>query len=261
MVVVRLALVMMTMHDQSIDENVYTTDFRLGIPLWKWAGQSFLSSAVLDALCQFVYMAIWPVLVLILVLFLRGGRRMAANPFFTIPVAGVLGFVLYQLCPASGPAYAFGPEFTRVTSQTAQLNSTTLVHAFRNAIPSLHAAWAFIAFWSTKAYGIRTRAVMLAFVLFTLLATLGTGEHYAIDLIVALPFAVSIQAMGERVWGWAAGNMAITILLCLYIRFGLSSAINPWIPVGFAFLVSGTFLFRGCYRIRAASPSRASAGM
>jgi len=244
MVVLRLALALMPARGQSVDYNIYDVDVGLGIPLWRLTGQMFSSHPVVAGLCSFIYCAILPVQVLVFMLFLKGSRPMAANPFITIPVAGVLGFLLYQCCPASGPLYAFGPNFARVTSETAPINWATLAHAPRNAVPSLHAAWAFIAFWSTKGYGVRIRTAMLSFALLTLVATLGTGEHYVTDLIVALPFAVSIQAMGERVWGWAL-NMAVTILFCFYIRFGLSAAINPWIPAGLAILVSGTCLMRG----------------
>jgi hypothetical protein len=247
MIVLRLMLMLMPMSHYTVDFNAYNLDFRLGIPLWTSVGQLFSRHALVASVEWFVYGAMWPVHVLVFILFLKGRRSMPANPFFTIPVAGVVGFLLYQLCPVSGPAYAFGPDFARVTPETAQLNWTTLAHAARNGVPSLHAAWAFIAFWSTKRYGIRLRAAMLTFAVLTLVATLGTGEHYVVDLIVALPFAVSIQAMGERAWRWAALNMTLTVLFCLYIRLGLGSAVSPWIPVGLAIVAPAMFLLRGSW--------------
>jgi hypothetical protein len=39
------------------------------------------------------------------------------------------------------------------------------------------------------------RSIALAFLVFTVLATLGTGEHYFVDLMVAFPFALMIQAI------------------------------------------------------------------
>jgi hypothetical protein len=55
-------------------------------------------------------------------------------------------------------------------------------------------AWVLLAWWSSKGLARWIRAIALAFVVFTVLATLGTGEHYFVDLVVAFPFAVMVQA-------------------------------------------------------------------
>jgi len=38
----------------------------------------------------------------------------------------------------------------------------------------------------------------------TILATLGTGQHYVIDLIVAVPFATAVYAGASRTGAWKA---------------------------------------------------------
>jgi hypothetical protein len=35
------------------------------------------------------------------------------------------------------------------------------------------------------------------FVVFTVTSTLGTGEHYLVDLVVAFPFAIMVQALAD----------------------------------------------------------------
>jgi hypothetical protein len=42
----------------------------------------------------------------------------------------------------------------------------------------------------------------MLFVLFTIFATMGTGEHYFIDLVVAFPFVLFLQAMCATALKW-----------------------------------------------------------
>jgi hypothetical protein len=72
---------------------------------------------------------------------------------------------------------------------------TIPVKGARNAIPSLHMAWVLLVWWNSKGLPRWIRAIALAFVIFTVLATLGTGEHYFVDLVVAFPFALMVQAL------------------------------------------------------------------
>lgn len=66
-------------------------------------------------------------------------------------------------------------------------------------MPSLHAAWAYLFLLNLscveRAVG---RLVIGAAALITILAALTVGEHWFIDLIVALPFAMSVNALVGR---------------------------------------------------------------
>jgi membrane-associated phospholipid phosphatase len=64
----------------------------------------------------------------------------------------------------------------------------------RNAVPSLHSAWALLIWWSLRYSKNWMRGLATVFLALTLLATLGLGEHYPIDLVVALPFAVAAMS-------------------------------------------------------------------
>jgi hypothetical protein len=72
---------------------------------------------------------------------------------------------------------------------------TLAVKGPRNAIPSLHMTWVLLVWWNSKRLAWWIRVVALAFVIFTVLATLGIGEHYFVDLVVAFPFALMVQSM------------------------------------------------------------------
>ncbi|HEY2845078.1 MAG TPA: phosphatase PAP2 family protein, partial [Bryobacteraceae bacterium] len=71
------------------------------------------------------------------------------------------------------------------------------------AIPSLHTAWGLLIFWRTRGSVLWIRAAAGLFLFLTLLATLGLGEHYLIDLIVAVPYAVSLRACCMTQAGWS----------------------------------------------------------
>jgi PAP2 superfamily len=85
--------------------------------------------------------------------------------------AAILAVPIYLAFPAVGPLHVSDPL------------------AARNCIPSLHLTWALLL----VPYG--NRPLCIIFALLTALATLATGEHYPIDLLVAIPFAVLVHAV------------------------------------------------------------------
>jgi hypothetical protein len=81
------------------------------------------------------------------------------------------------------------------------------------------------------------------FVVFTLMATLGTGEHYFIDLVVAFPFSLMVQALcsyhlplraGERRTAFFFG-LFVTLtwisLLSYATRLFWISPLVPWVMI------------------------------
>lgn len=62
-----------------------------------------------------------------------------------------------------------------------------------NAMPSLHIVWTVLILRYGWVLGSASRFGLVLFFLLTILATLGSGEHYAVDLIAALPCAVFIN--------------------------------------------------------------------
>jgi len=61
-------------------------------------------------------------------------------------------------------------------------------------MPSFHFAWAVLLARSLGGARLVVRLIGFAFVAATALATIGSGEHYVIDLIVAAPFVVALEA-------------------------------------------------------------------
>jgi hypothetical protein len=129
-----------------------------------------------------------------------------------------VGSLLYLIVPACGPQYAFGPKFSQVPF-SGSLN-TVMLNGDPNCMPSLHLSAALIVlFLCAKRRPHRTAAI--CFVLLTALATLSTGEHYLIDLIVAFPFALFVVSAVRLHWHMAVAAFATVLCWVLSIR---------WIP-------------------------------
>jgi len=130
----------------------------------------------------------------------------------------LIGFSLYFICPAMGPKYAF-PSFPNFAP--AIHAAPLFVKGAPNAIPSLHFGGALLLCWFCRPWKWLFRALAL-FAGLTALATMGMGEHYLIDLVVAVPYALAILALSsqvpERKLPLAAGA-AMVLLWLVSLRF------------------------------------------
>src|SRR5207249_4175526 len=108
-----------------------------------------------------------------------------------------IGFLLYNCFPAAGLKYAFGPEFPSGLPRFHALlvEPAPVPGAPRNAMPSLSLACAALLWWNARRLPVLGKAFLIFWAAVIVLANLGFGEHYLIDLVVALPFAVSMQAL------------------------------------------------------------------
>ena len=125
----------------------------------------------------------------------------------------LVGPALYALLPACGPIYAFRdypwhgvrPAF-----------AASVLSGDPNAVPSLHMATALILVLFARKR--RSRAVFLLYAAAIAVSTLITGEHYVIDLIVAVPFACFAGAVAQRRAGRAAGYLGVVLAWMIAIR-------------------------------------------
>jgi hypothetical protein len=157
---------------------------------------------------------------------------------------GPIGVLCYNMLPACGPVHLFGAAFPwnpLSTADAMQLDVVpVLMKGARNAIPSLHMTWVLLVWWNSRGLARWVRAIAMLFVVLTVLATLGTGEHYFIDLVVAFPFSLMVQALcsysmplreGERRSANLFGTFATLIWLALLsfsVKIFWSSPLVPW---------------------------------
>ncbi|MGA9355712.1 MAG: phosphatase PAP2 family protein [Terriglobales bacterium] len=184
----------------------------------------------------------------------REGKRRVVSilPLFLSLMAA--GAVMYAIYPAIGPALAFPKLFPWNPPALSQITiqPMTVRDFARNCMPSLHLSGALGVWWNSRLWARWGRMLAGLFLCGTVFATLALGEHYLIDLVVAVPFMMALQA------AWTVGvpfaesrrrralivGTVLTALWIVLLRFGLSlffvTPVIPWSLV--ALTVSWSFV-------------------
>ncbi len=187
------------LHPKTLDLYLYSVDCSLRVQFSFLAGQVFARHEWLAFTGMLFYIALPLPLALVYAANLRLNNKNAFPVMLAFLVTGPIGVLFYNLLPATGPVHIFGQNFPwHPLSMPQAMNlilETLPAKGPRNAIPSLHMAWVLLVWWNSKGLAKWIRVVALAFVIFTVLATLGTGEHYFVDLVVAFPFALMVQSL------------------------------------------------------------------
>lgn len=180
----------------------------------------------------------------------KGARRASWYMLTVILLAGIAGWLLYAIVPGTGPIYAFGHDFPwhalpyRDLPRLVLAKMSVPITIPRNAMPSLHVGWALLLCWNSRKFPLGLRSAMVVFLAITVFATLGTGQHYLVDLVGSLPFAVGVQAAGllifrdesaaskSRLIGTVIAGLSLTLIWLAVVRFGvhlaLKSPVIPW---------------------------------
>lgn len=148
-------------------------------------------------------------------------------------IAGIACLIGYHFLPATGPIYVFSSDFPFTMPSTEQVPSTPMLvmPSYRNAVPSMHFGWALLLWLNARMLQAPLlRAGFLLILVLNVIGTLMLGEHYLVDLIIAVPFIVSIQAFSMFRLGWAnihrrnaiLGGLAVWLSWVLILRFGIN---------------------------------------
>jgi hypothetical protein len=123
--------------------------------------------------------------------------RYPVNVLMLFITPNLFGFLLFCVLPACGPSYAFAGSFPSSTIPVSALSIAPMVLAkvARNCIPSLHLTAALLIWWNTRRAGRWVRVAAGTYLAVVFVTTLGYGEHYLIDLVVAVPFSLAMQAI------------------------------------------------------------------
>lgn len=217
-------------HPRVYDLWLYAFDETLRFRASFVIGHVTANSAILQDAARMAYESLPLVICWLVAIERRSPERFSAGMMRLFVSAGLAGVFLYQFLPAAGPAYIFGqkfpdslPELSGITIQPILLHRVA-----RNAMPSVHFACALLVWWNTGRFGRVWRVLAGGFVAMIFLATMGFGEHYLVDLLVAVPFALAVQAgclksawdsagRGEVFWGSAI----LTAGWIGALRFGL----------------------------------------
>jgi len=232
------------LHPKTFDVFLYSFDSSLRVQISFLVGQFLLKNLWLRTASLAIYIGLPLPLALVYASQLRRKKEQALAVMIAFLATGPIGVLCYNMLPACGPVHLFGAAFPWSPLSTAdamRLNVVpVLIKGARNAIPSLHMTWVLLVWWNSRGLARWVRAIALVFVALTVLATLGTGEHYFIDLVVAFPFSLLVQALcsysipfnnRERRAAFVFGAFTTLIWLALLsfsVKMFWSSPIVPW---------------------------------
>jgi hypothetical protein len=186
-------------HPKVFDLYLFSFDSSLYVQFPFLVGQAFSMWPSLRAAGLLFYIGLPIPIALIYAGRVLRTREKAIPSFVTFLATGPVGVLFYNLLPALGPVHVFGNGFPWHPLPAAQavhlLVEPIALSGAPNAIPSLHMAWVLLVWWYSRGLSWWERGVAFAFLFFTVLATLGTGEHYFVDLVVAFPFALWMESL------------------------------------------------------------------
>jgi PAP2 superfamily len=195
---------------------------------------------------HFVYweLPMWMILAILLAL-AHPEKRSYHEPMATFALIGCLGVLSYAIFPCAGANQLFGAKFWDAL-QFADYHPQPSEFALRlikgppqiprNAMPSLHAGWAFVFLLSLRGMSSRIFGLACFVTTFTIIGTLWQG-HYLIDLAPSTTLAVASTAFTARPGTislksrWTCGILALAATegYILSLRVGSDFLIrNPW---------------------------------
>ena len=243
-------------HPKVLDLYLFSFDASLHVQLAFLVGQLYSVWPWFRAIGTALYIGLPIPLAMVYSGQLIRDRKKAYPAMAALLLTGPIGILFYNLFPALGPAHIFLQDFPWHPMSTLQaahlLREPIAVKGVQNAIPSLHIAWVLLAWWYSRGLSVWERGIALTFVVFTVFATLGTGEHYFIDLVVAYPFSVMMQSLCAFPMRWAARErvtgMLYGLLVTLLWLVMLGQApkvfwLSPVIPWACCFLTVGSAIY------------------
>jgi hypothetical protein len=223
------------LHPKVFDLFLYSFDLSLRTPISFLVGQLFRHFLWLRFFCLVFYIALPLPLALVYAARIRSARSKAIVAMLAFLVTGPLGVIFYNMLPACGPVHAVGPAFPFHPLSAADAMrmqpEPILIQGARNAIPSLHMTWVLLIWWNSKGLSRWIRSIALTFVWATVLATLGTGEHYVVDLVVAFPFSLMVQALSSYSMPWRTGERRTAFLFGTFATLVWMALLSFWTSV------------------------------
>jgi PAP2 superfamily protein len=217
-------------HPKVLDLYLFSFDASLRVQPAFVLGQAYAMWPWFKSIGEAFYIALPIPMAMVYAGQLMRDREKAYPAMAAFLVTGPIGILFYNLFPALGPAHIFLQEFPWHPMTTFQashlLREPIAVKGVQNAIPSLHMAWVLLAWWYSRGLSVWERGIALTFVVFTAFATLGTGEHYFIDLVVAYPFCVMIQSLCALPLRWAARERVTGMVYGLLVTLAWLAALG-----------------------------------
>lgn len=187
-----------SLHPLVYDPILYAVDQSFGFQASFVVGRYLFPFPMLKNTMVFIYISLPLFVGMVFWASNRNEQQIAYRPdgLMAFVLAGVFGYALYHVYPVVGPAYMFQSAFPFNTPDISTLVikplPAPLVH--RNCMPSLHVAWALLCLLQARHSFLWIRGLAVIYVVCTIVAILAFGFHYAIDIIVAVPFVLAVHA-------------------------------------------------------------------
>ena len=224
------------------DAYYYAFDGLLPIPMARILAEVFTAHPWVSSTMLVAYHGLIAVMGLYIVLQRGPDGRLSGYLLSRWLIAGCLGYAFYYLMPGIGPRAALAfmwPTRMPDPNSIPLAVITNFSDAPRNLMPSLHMTWALLIAMAAARIGLAARIGAWAFLAATVASTLGLGEHYLVDLVVAVPFTVAVHGLasfagaGEKCRARVLatiGGLAMTAAWLLAIRYGIDSLRGmPWL--------------------------------
>jgi hypothetical protein len=207
------------LHPKTLDLFLYSFDGSLRVQLSFLMGQAFAMWPWFRIAGELFYIGLPIPIALVYSGQLLRVRERAFPAMAAFLLTGPIGILFYNLFPAMGPIHLVRRAFPWHPLNTDMFRLMILepvaIRGPRNAIPSLHMGWVLLTWWYSRGLSFLERGIVMLFVIFTACATMGTGEHYFIDLVVAFPFALFMIALCDWPPFWTDRSRLTALLLCL----------------------------------------------
>lgn len=248
------------LHPLTFDARMFRLDGTFGFQASVLLAQFAKDNPFWESVLKIAYTYMYAVFVLAFGCQVREGWRNrgwhVVEVWFVVSVCGLTAYHFFPVC---GPMYAFGDRFPGAmpASDMITLAPTLVQPSMRNGVPSLHFGWSF-AVW-LLALGMQSRFLKWGCGLLAMLmifATLALGEHYLLDLVVAVPFVVGVMGLTVRGIPWAAparvrllavawGAYVLWMLVLLW-GYRLALSVDGLIPgLSIATLGASAWVMRG----------------
>ncbi|TFW08748.1 hypothetical protein E4K72_07405 [Oxalobacteraceae bacterium OM1] len=138
---------------------------------------------------------------------LRGRPQHVPDAVLTWVVLTSCALLAYNFFPITGPKYVFGSDgYAAALARHGQAAIELIkVASFpRNGMPSMHFGWmlASAVLWWQSGAPRWSRILFAVLASLTAVSTLYVGEHYVVDLIVAVPFVLAALALSSTSVPW-----------------------------------------------------------
>jgi len=177
-----------------------------GMQLSEWF-QQFISVRLTETMYLFYSLHFFLPVIAAMVFYWSGSRAAFRDFMVGLVLVNCIGYVIYFIVPALGPAYTFKYEVPLVGGQIedlVQLTGGVLRSTHRSAFPSLHVGMSTVIFLFALRHSRRLFYVLVLPVIMLWVSTVYLRQHYVVDLFAGWVLALACFYVSPRVnafWG------------------------------------------------------------